>query len=228
MTQKSVILKNINFFILFFSVTTLGCWAFAQDYQLVNHPDGSTGITMAVPYTAGVHEITANSVAGEAKADLATQSFVGQFIVPIDSMKSGNGKRDCHMRECLGLDYSKSKFPGEHVCDNNDALPASGNDGVAFPNVEFDLAGLKGTAGPLTLTPGKTEQAQASGRWTIHGLTKDVVVPATVTTAADGSVEVKIKETLLIADFKAVVKPVLGIGVNGDVKVSMDLNLKPK
>src|SRR3954471_21635216 len=94
-----------------------------QTYRIAQGKDG-TGITLSLPYTFGTHTNRVVRAAGELRMDPdSPQGVSGTLRVPIDAIVSDSKERDCHMREALGLDYSRSQFPREHVC-KDDRLPA--------------------------------------------------------------------------------------------------------
>src|SRR4051794_16967897 len=84
-------------------------------YQVVSNQ--RSAIQIQIPYTFGTHDMVAHSVRGGLQVRAGSLAFMsGGFSVPISAIEAGNGTLACHMRESLGLDYMKSKFPGEHVC----------------------------------------------------------------------------------------------------------------
>ena len=91
-------------------------------YEVGRQP-GDIGIALKVPYSLGTHTAAATAVGGELFIDPETLSLVrGRLVVPVTSIEGGSSRRDCHMREALSLDYGRSRFPREHVCDGNGRL----------------------------------------------------------------------------------------------------------
>src|SRR4029450_4001930 len=91
-------------------------------------------------YSLGTHTTTANAVQGTLRLEPNTlDAAEGSIVVPIASLRGDGGTRDCHMREALGLDYSRSRFPSEHVCDGENPLPATGPDAIVFPEIRLEL-----------------------------------------------------------------------------------------
>src|SRR5262245_5385660 len=99
-------------------------------------------MTFSLGWTLGTHEGRASQVSGSLRARLDPLEILeGEFRVPIGAMSTGSVSRNCHMREALGIDYSRSRFPREHVCVN-DQVPASGPDSVVFPDIVIKPRGL--------------------------------------------------------------------------------------
>ena len=138
-----------------------------QAYRLAQGKDGP-GITLSLPYTFGTHADRVVRVAGELRMDPdSPQGVSGTLRVPIDAIVSDSAERDCHMREALGLDYSRSQFPREHVC-KDDRIPSGA---VAYPEITLQIHGAE--APPVTtMSVGKDSPVSAQVLWTIHGVTR--------------------------------------------------------
>ncbi len=215
-----------------FLILVINCaasFAFAQQFQIIPKADSSSGITMTIPYDLGTHHGVASRVSGIVNA---TQNFTqinGKLIVPLEFMATGNPTRDCHMREALGLDYTKSSFPKNHICDANNQLPQSGVDSIAFHTVEFNLVSVTG-GGDLSsqLKPGASLKLTANGTWNIHGVQKNLSFPILVTVLPNGQLSLKASVPFALSDFGVVVKPVLGIGVKNNMSAELDILLAAK
>ena len=206
-----------NLIALFITVPAL---AAPQTFGVAARPDGSTGVVFRLPYTGGTHTGHARRILGGLQVDPGDLTkTTGHLIVPIASIVTGDLKRDCHMRESLGLDYSASKFPEEHVCDNNQQLQPTGPDSVVFPTIEFNLTGA--SAGRLQ--PGVATPVTVHGRFFIHGIQRVLAIPATVTLTAQNQILVQAKGGLRLADFGIIVKKFLFINVGESAQI--DLNL---
>jgi len=220
--------------------SSVSAFAESKDYVLVRHEDGTTGVTFLIGYSAGTHHGRATDASGSAVLGIdPVQSVNAKFIVPIDSMTTGNEKRDCHMKQSLGLDYALSRFPREHVCNDQFRLPSTGPDSIAFPNIEFELLGWKPTSvdAPNTLVPGATLNVLARGRWTMHGQTKEMVseeaqdmIPLQLSIAEGMTDVLRVKGSFMVSlnDYGIVVKPLLLITTRDKAKVTLDLLLAPK
>lgn len=85
-----------------------------------------------------------------------TQKPMGKVKVPISNIKTGIDLRDEHLRSEMWLNAAK------------------------FPNAEFQLTGIK-NASSKELNDGKKINVTLVGKFSVHGVTKDVEVPATLT-----------------------------------------------
>src|SRR5919198_1701459 len=98
------------------------------------------GLVVEVPYTLGTHHEQVTEVDGTVRIDPETLRLErGRLVIPLAGFRSDDAKRGCHLREALGLDYTRSRFPREHVCDDRNQLPASGPDAIAFPEIVLEL-----------------------------------------------------------------------------------------
>jgi polyisoprenoid-binding protein YceI len=85
-----------------------------------------------------------------------TQKPMGKVKVPINNIKTGIDLRDEHMRSDMWLNAGK------------------------FPYAEFQLTGMKNTSSKK-LTDGQKVKATLVGKFSVHGITKDIEVPVTLT-----------------------------------------------
>lgn len=85
-----------------------------------------------------------------------TQKPMGKVIVPINNINTGIDLRDEHLRSEMWLNASK------------------------FPNAEFQLTGIKNQSS-RSLNDGQKVKATLLGKFSVHGVTKDIEVPATLT-----------------------------------------------
>jgi polyisoprenoid-binding protein YceI len=194
----------------------------------VTAPGGSTGLSFKLPYSTGTHRGEARQVTGKVSYDPANPGKVtGTFVIPIASIESGNDKRDCHMREALGLDYTKSEFPKEHVCDDANKLPASGRNAVVYPEIKFEVTGMSGAKGSAVNLDHES-QVEIDGKWTIHGVTREARLPMTLTPDGSGF-RLSGKAPLSLKSFGVEVKSahilVVTISVDDEVTVLFDLRL---
>ncbi|MBX9765875.1 MAG: YceI family protein [Bdellovibrionales bacterium] len=210
-----------------------------QIYRVVQ--DGAkTGVAFQVAYTAGVHSGVAWAADAEVVLNDAGQVVKANFKVPLSSMTTGNITRDCHMREALGINYSGSKFPAEHVCDSSNAMPQSGPDSVAFPEISFQFSSVKTPPNdpPLNgLEVGKAYNTLVSGTWSMHGVKKTfenaAAIPIQVKLVDPTTREIRLTGQLGLSlkEFNVVVKPfTLGpfkVTVSDVTKVSLNLRLLP-
>jgi polyisoprenoid-binding protein YceI len=152
-----------------------------RPYRIVEPPPGTTAIEVAVPYSFGTHRNAASVVQGEVLLD--REKLVvepGQLRVPLAALRSDDPKRDCHLREALGLDYARSRFPAEHVCNDENGLPGSGGDSLAFRDIRLDVTGGRPLEDPTLLEQGREVRLEIAGRWVIHGVTRPALLRLTV------------------------------------------------
>ena len=121
-------------------------------------------------------------------------------------LKSDDPARDCHMREALGLDYSRSRFPKDHVCDAQNRLPSQGNDAVAFPDIELRITSSKTLDDPRLLNQGQEIRIVASGTWMIHGVTRPASLQLTASDDLNGAFRVRGRQAFVLSDFGVEVK----------------------
>ncbi len=196
----------------------------AQQFQLIPKADSTSGITMNIPYDLGTHHGVASQVSGVITASQNFTIITGKLIVPIQFMTTGNPTRDCHLREALGLDYTKSHFPAAHICDANNQLPTTGVDAISFPTLEFALLGVTGGGDIASeLKSGSTIHLTAQGNWNIHNVQKTLSFPLTLNVLANGLISIKGSVPFSLSDYNVIVKPVLGIGVKNDMTANLDL-----
>ena len=228
--KKSSFSKTNFLFIALISIIFCGSLSTAQQqYQLTNRPDGHTGINVEIRYLLGIHHGEVTQAIGEASITNNFQMVTGKFTVPISALVTANPTRDCHLREALGLDYTQSHFPKEHVCNKQSELPQQGVDAVVFPNIEFTLVGVSASGDPATLLkPGSSFPITAAGQWSIHGVEKTVSMQLNATVMQNGVLNIKGDLPFLLTDFGVIVKPVAGIGVKNQMKVQLNIFLAPK
>lgn len=175
--------------------------------------DGKARFTIG--YSGGTHEGFTSDISGH------FSKTSGLIRVPIGSIRTGDKTRDCHMREALGLDYDKSKFPEEHVCTEEDTLPDSGPNAISYPYIDFRVTGIAD----------KGDLWEVTGEWRIHGITRPVTIPFEVERREDG-LRAEAETELLLSEFQVEVKPVkvlfLTIRSFDKVRLRLELVLAPE
>ncbi len=136
-----------------------------------------------------------------------TQKPMGKVNVPINNIKTGIDLRDEHLRGEMWLNADK------------------------FPYAEFQLTGIKNPSS-TTLNDGQKVKATLVGKFSVHGITKDVEVPATLTYFKESEkTKAKAPGNLLVAntDFKinltdyGVMIPDMVVGkVNDEVQINVN------
>jgi polyisoprenoid-binding protein YceI len=189
------------------------------------------GVVVEVPYSLGTHHEHVTAVDGAVHADPETLHVErGRLTIPLSAFRSDDAKRGCHLREALGLDYARSRYPREHVCDDQNRLPASGPDAIAFPEIVLELAGgAPAPAGP----PGSPPAVDVEGTLALHGISRPVRFRVTVSRdeAAPGLLRVRGRVPVRLADFGVQVKSAnvlfVSITVHDTVTVVLDTRLEP-
>ncbi len=201
-------------------------------YRIVSEAESGRGITVQVPYSFGTHQVAAHQVEGEIQIDpesLRVQG--GLFRVSIFQLKSDDPQRDCHMREGLGLDYSRSRFPKNHVCDAQNRLPSQGNDAVAFPYVELRITSSQTLDDPRLLNQGKEIRIVASGTWMIHGVRRPARLQLTASDDLNGAFRVRGRQAFVLSDFGVEVKSanvvIFSSSLRGEATAIFNLRLEP-
>ena len=155
-----------------------------RSYRPLRPTAPDSEIHIDLPYTLGTHDFVVREIRGTIKVHGdALEVVSGHLSVPIAALDAGKKTLECHTREALGLDYAKSKFPKDHVCDG-DMLPTSGNDAVVYPEITFDWRGARILDDATALGRGKSVRMEVLGRWTIHGVSRDDKLTLTLTGAA--------------------------------------------
>lgn len=200
-------------------------------YRVASPSEGSKAEAVVV-YSLGSHTQVAQEIRGEVTLDPATlASGSGAVVVPLSGIRGDGGTRDCHMREALGLDYAAGgRFPGEHVCDGQDRLPASGPESVAFPDIRLELLGARPLDDLSLLASGQPVRVEVDVRWTLHGVSREK--KELVRVLRDGTgLRARSRSTVVLAEFGVVVKSTkvlfAEIKVGDAVTVTYDLRLLP-
>ena len=196
-------------------------------------------VSFDIAYTAGVHRGTSTLVTGSLVLDNANRLVKGLLSVPLTSLKTRNETRDCHLREAMGIDYTHSAFPAQHVCDARNQTPVTGPDSVVFPNIEFEFTDLVQTSGealPSPLVVATTYTVFLRGKFSLHGQTRlldggqpNATLVGKLTAEASDRIRIQSAFPVVLQDYAIVVKPSkLGpvtISVANQATVSLNLLL---
>jgi polyisoprenoid-binding protein YceI len=194
--------------------------------RVTDQPD----IEWSVSYTLGTHRGTAGPPTVDARSDAAGSALTSLVLrFPLESVRSGNATRDCHLREALGLDYKVSHYPAAHVCNKKNEIPATGADQVAFPEIVFEMSP---EAAPLRFVPpapGQTSEIEIPGTWTIHGVSRPDRVTATLSAVGTSPIVIRVEgeHALSLRDFGVLVKPFLMVTVGDRVHVKFSFSIAP-
>jgi hypothetical protein len=200
-----------------------------ETYRAAPSPDGAPGLRVELPYTFGTHQFEVRDVRGEVRIDWqARPSAAGRLTVPLTALRGGGETMSCHMHEALGLDYAKSAVPGDHVCSGG-RLPATGNNAIAFPDIAFEIkSATVGAAGAR----GKT-RLSVTGRWTIHGVSRDDTLELEMTPLDGEAVRPRMfrlegAHKIRLSSYGVQVKRALVISAGEEATVKLNLVLKAR
>jgi polyisoprenoid-binding protein YceI len=130
--------------------------ASATDFEISTSPLSTASYTS----DADLETISGTSVqvSGTIATDLKDPSKTsGSFSIPVTSLLSGVPTRDEHMAGERWLDAAK------------------------FPNITFAIKSLALKGDNKVLTNGNSVQADATGEFTLHGVTKTITIPVRAT-----------------------------------------------
>lgn len=187
----------------------------------------SSMIQFSIAYTFGTHKGSANLVLGDVSTDENDNVIKAHFQVPIESITTGNPTRDCHTREALGINYTQSQFPKEHVCNSRNEIPATGPDSIQYPDITVEFLEMSLPSEPFTL--GIPQVSQVKVKMSIHGVERIQIWPVTIikTINSDRVPGFRLMSHFdeSLKDFGVQVKSFMGIGVKDTVKVQIALDL---
>lgn len=144
---------------------------------------------------------TSSSVSGSFSVDprdLTTAS--GAVEVPIASLRTGIDLRDQHLRSDGWLDANR------------------------YPTARFELVGVSGAT---SLTPGREQRVTLRGRFTFHGVTREVRANARVTWnqgaggAGRDTVSVRAHFDVLLADYGVSIPRVVQLKVANEIGIDV-------
>ena len=142
---------------------------------------------------------SSTKLSGEIKLDPAKASSAkGEIKVKMDSFKTGIDLRDEHFRSENWLDAKK------------------------YPEAKFVITKITGIE---TLKPGEASDATVVGKFSLHGVTKDVTATAKVRLAPD-SLRVQATFTVKLEDHKVSIPSIVALKVSPEIKVNVDLSAK--
>lgn len=212
------------------SMLTCGLYAAETHYGISPERPAKDMLSFSIPYTFGTHEGTIGALQAEVVTNEDDQVLRATFQVPINSMKTGNAERDCHMIEALGIDYTQSRFPKEHICTNDNTLPESGPDSVQYPDIKVEFINMTLPKDPFSI--GIPQISDVSVNMSIHGTTKvfkfeKVTLTKTINGNGAPGFRILTKLSLSLKDFNIQVKAAkIGpISINVKDKVSINVNI---
>lgn len=142
---------------------------------------------------------SSTKLSGEIKVDPAKAAQAkGEVKVKMDSFKTGIDLRDEHFRSENWLDAKK------------------------YPEAKFVITKITGVE---ALKPGEAVDATVVGKFSLHGVTKDVTATAKVRLAPD-SLRVQATFTVKLEDHKVSIPSIVALKVSPEIKVNVDLVAK--
>jgi polyisoprenoid-binding protein YceI len=202
-------------YVVLFSFLIFTCNSFGGTYR----PAALANLLIEIPYTMGTHKLKSNQFIGNIDWDPKTNEIKsGELKLAIANIKTDKEEMECHMREALGLDYDASDFPETHICNDKDELPKDGPNSIKYPEITATL-----------LSPLKIGDNKAKVRWMIHGKTKELTMPITLT-QDERSEDLLLNSSwnMKLSDFDIIVKKFLFIAVKNDVSLKLTMSLSNK
>lgn len=187
----------------------LGGHASAQVKHFRIHNDGGSRATFVSDATLETINGVTSAVTGDFRFDPNDLAHArGTVTVPVNSIRTGVDLRDEHLRGENWLDA------GHH------------------PNATFEITSVTGAS---SLQPNQEARVQLHGRFTIHGVTRDVVARARIkwipitdemrgTPGITGDVlRGRARFTIHLSDFGVDVPAVVRLKVSNDITVTVNL-----
>ncbi|NOY89921.1 MAG: YceI family protein [Deltaproteobacteria bacterium] len=181
----------------------------AQQKHFRIHNDGGSRATFVSDATLETINGVTSAVTGDLRFDPANLSSAsGTISIPVASIRTGVDLRDEHLR---GADWL---------------------DAAHHANATFEITSVTGAS---TLTPNQEARLQLHGRFTIHGVTRNVVARARIkwipltaemrgTPGITGDVlRGRARFTIQLSDFGINVPAVVRLKVSNDITVTVNL-----
>jgi polyisoprenoid-binding protein YceI len=137
-----------------------------------------------------------SSVRGEVRVDPTDlRQTRGRVEVPVASLRTGNDLRDEHLHGSGWLDAGQ------------------------FPTATFEVTGVEGAD---RLNPGESTRVRVQGRFTIHGVTRDVRAQARVRLTDDG-LRVQASFRIQLSDYGVQISAPVRLKVSNEIRVNVTL-----
>jgi len=203
-------MKIFTLFVLTYGVTS------ALATTLI--PRKESRVLISIPYTMGTHEVEGKEFSGTLNFDEKTSLISeGRFTLGVDKITGEKATLICHLNEALTLDYEKSDFPEDHVCED-DKLPTEGKNAPVHREIEAQL-----------LEPVSLDATRMKVRWTIHGVSREQEIPVAMKwDNQNKSLTIDSKFTIKRKDYDVTVKKFLFIGVDEHIPLKVSLVLGEK
>jgi polyisoprenoid-binding protein YceI len=181
-------------------------------------PMKESKVYLSIPYTMGTHELEGKDFLGSAHLDESNlQMSEGRFSLAVDRITGQKKTLLCHMKEALTLDYEKSDFPEEHICED-DKLPSEGKNAPVYPEIEVQQ-----------LKPISIDGTTMTVKWTIHGVSREQVIPVSIRWDKQSrKLTVKSNFSIDRKEYDITVKKFFFVGVDEKIPLKLDLVLGEK
>ena len=172
-------------------------------------------VILNVPYTMGTHGLEGQGFLGTVHLDEKTLTISeGKLTLRVDKITGEKKTLICHMNEALTLDYEKSDFPENHVCED-DKLPSEGKNAPVYSEIEVQL-----------VKPISVDSTSTTVRWIIHGVSREQEIPVSITwNKLSRNLSLKSNFTINRKDYDITVKKFLFIGVDDKIPLTIQLVL---
>lgn len=181
-------MKNLIVLFLFLFILTISRNAFAQVYK-------TEAGNVEFLSKASLNEFTGVSSKLNGLIDL--EKNVLDFFIDLNTLKTGIGLRDRHMRE----NYLETK---------------------KFPFAEF-VGKIKEN---VSLKPGESKNVTAVGKFKIHGVEREITVPGKLTAVSVNELKLDAQFKVLLSDYKIDIPRVVFYELAEEQTVTLSVNLK--
>lgn len=93
---------------------------------------------------------------------------------------------------------------------------------------KYPKATFQGALSEFSLTNNTSQQVTAKGKLTIHGVTKDVLIPGTLLADKNGSIKLQAAFVVVLNDYNVKIPKLLWENIAEEVNVKIDFTLQPK
>lgn len=181
-------IKILLFIIAILFIATIPFGSYAQEYKTES---GKVEFLSQ----ASLNEFT--GVSSQLNGLINFEKNVLDFFIDLNTLKTGIGLRDRHMRE----NYLETK---------------------KYPFAEF-TGKIKED---IRLNPGESRNVTAVGKFKIHGVEREISVPGKVTAISENEIKLEAKFTILLSDYNIDIPKVVFYELAEDQVVTLSINLK--
>jgi polyisoprenoid-binding protein YceI len=152
-------------------------------------------------------------------SDAPLEKFTGKSTslsgeISVDPAKPEKGKGD--IKAEVGTIKTNVALRDEHLAGENWL------DAKKYPHAQFVISKITGAT---ALKPNDLTEVTVQGKFTIHGVTKDVTTKAKVryTPGAKGALRVQSSFTIHLEDYKVSIPSIVALKVSPDIVVNVDI-----